>query len=206
MSLNVDAIRSEFTRLELTNGKMRLDRVPTREDIHARWHWRKLKLCEETGRDPAERKLGRHSFLVGGVGKPDIKMGEPPLEWRFRYDPMPLTWFDHPGARAILSPIDPDHVFLHHLASKHLAGWADRPKGKDIYRMFITGEYNVGDKLMMSEMLANTFPEDYPRLYRRDALSIWHIARAVLDCQVLRGRLSWWLNMHAVKPEESTCL
>jgi len=197
MALDVGAIRSEFGRLEKTGGKVMLDRVPTREDIHARWHWHMTGLCKRKGLDPVRLKIGRYSFLAGGTGKPELVAGEPPLEWRFGYDPMPLDWFDHPVGKAILAEVDPDHVFLH-----HLAGWKNRPSGKEFHHMFVTDEYGKGDKLMMRELLADIHHEMYPQLYRRDAISIWHIARAAHTCQVRRGRLSWWLNMNARKPEK----
>ncbi|MCY4445138.1 MAG: hypothetical protein OXC02_01560 [Rhodobacteraceae bacterium] len=200
MALDVNAIREEFARLERTGGTIQLDRVPTREDIHARWHWDMTKLCEKKGFDAADWKVGRHSFLVGGVDQHEITAGEPPLEWRYRYDPMPLPWFDHPAGTDILVPIDTHHHFLHHLAGKHLAGWSNRPSGEDIYNMFVHEDYGPGDKLMMSELLADIRPQAYPQLRRWDALSIWHIARAAHTSQVRRGRLSWWLNRFAVKP------
>lgn len=200
MSLDVEAIRSEFDRLESTNGKILLDHVPTREDIHARWHWKMTELCNRKGLDASRMKIGRYSFLVSGYGKPELIFGESPLEWRFSYDPMPLEWFDHPVGTAIYAEMDPAHVFLNHLAAKHLAGWKNRPRGMDFYRMFVTDDYGKGDKLMMREFLADIHHEMYPQLYRRDALSIWHIARAAHTCKVQRGRLSWWLNMHARKP------
>ncbi len=201
MGFDVDAVRTEFARLERTAGEVRLDRVPTREDIHARWHWHMTELCRKNNRDSATWKVGRHSFLAGGIGKPKITTGEPPLEWRFRYDPMPLPWFDYPTGRDILAPMDPEHLYLHHLAAKHLAGWSDRPTGEDIYNMFVHEEYGPGDELMMSELLADLHPETYPQLRRRDALSIWHIARAAHVSKARRGRLSWWLNMFAVRPQ-----
>lgn len=200
MALDVGSIRSEFNRLEMTDGQVLPDRVPTREDLHARWHWHMTGLCNRKGLDPARMKIGRYSFLAGGTGQPELVAGEPPLEWRFGYDPMPLEWFDHPVGRAILTEVDPNHVFLHHLAAKHLAGWKNRPTGKDFYTMFVTDEYGRGDKLMMQELLADIHHEMYPQLYRRDAISIWHIARAAHTCRVRRGRLSWWLNKNARKP------
>jgi len=33
----------------------------------------------------------------------------------------------------------------------------------------------------MAELLSDIREEDYPQLRRREALSVWHIARAVLD-------------------------
>lgn len=66
--------------------------------------------------------------------------------------------------------------------------------------MFVTNDYGKGDKLMMQELLADIPNEMYPQLYRRDAISLWHIARAAHTCRVRRGRLSWWLNMNARKP------
>ena len=96
------------------------------KDIHARWYWQITELCQKNNRDPAEWKIGRHSFLAGGVGKPEITVGEHPLER-----------FDHPAGRDILTMVDPEHLYLYHLAAKHLAGWANRPTGEDIYNMFV---------------------------------------------------------------------
>jgi len=198
VALDVHAIRREFSCLERTGGRIRTDRIPTREDIHARWHWKMAGILD--GEQARRNGVGRHGFLAGGVGKPVIKPDEPPLEWRFAYDPMPLGWFDHPAGRDILAPVDPRHLYLHHLAAKHLAGWADRPSGKDMYRYFTAGMADDGDRLMMRELLGDIRPENYPQLRRRDALSIWHIARAALDSRVRRGRLSSWLNGFALDP------
>ncbi|MCY4309394.1 MAG: hypothetical protein OXC57_14150 [Rhodobacteraceae bacterium] len=115
-------------------------------------------------------------------------------------DLMPLEWFGHPVGKTMLAEVDPDHVFLHHLAAKHLANWKNRPAGKEFYHMFVTDEYGKGDKLMMRKLLADFHHEMYPQLYRRDAISIWHIARAAHTCRVRRGRLSWWSNLNARKP------
>ena len=146
MALNVAAIREEFARLERTDGQVRLDRAPTREDIHARWHWRRTIQCRQYGEDLEKFKIGRESFLAGGKGAPILKSGEPPLEWRFRYDPMPLDWFDHPAGRDILAPMDPEHRFLHHVAGKHLAGWADRPSGTEMFDMLVNGARDDDDR------------------------------------------------------------
>ena len=35
---------------------------------------------------------------------------------------------------------------------------------------------------LMAEMLTTVREHDYPQLRRRDAISAWHIARAVHDC------------------------
>ena len=70
-----------------------------------------------------------------------------------------------------------------------------------MYWILVDGARNDDDRLMVRELLCDIRHEFYPQLRRKDALSIWHIARAALDCEVRRGRLSWWLNRLAEKPE-----
>ena len=201
MPFDLDAVRKEFWRLEETGGVIRTDRVPTREDIHARWHWRTEKFLPKYGTDPATVDVGRDSFMLSGLGRPQLREDEPVLEHRFRYDPMPLEWFDNSTAKAILCDVDPDHMLLEMLCGKHLAGWVDRPTGAEMFAMLTEGAQSDDDRLMVREMLCDIRPEFYPMLRRHDALSVWHLARAALDCEIKRGRLSWWLNQYAVKPD-----
>ena len=63
--------------------------------------------------------------------------------------------------------------------------------------MFTRNEYAEGDEHMVYEMLADIHHSEYPQLYRHDAISVYHIARAALRCHVRLGCLSWWLNMHS---------
>ena len=202
MPFDVDAVRREFWRLDRTGGTLRHDRVPTKEEIHARWHWRMENLLRKRGLDPAAADVGRDSFLLSGRGRPLLREGDPPLEHRFRYDPMPLDWFDNSAARAIFRDPDPDHGLLELLCGKHLAGWADRPSGTEMFGMLAEGAHGDGDQLMVRELLADIQPEIYPRLRRQDALSVWHVARAALECEVRRGALSWWLNQFAEEPAD----
>ena len=201
MPFDLDAVRKEFWRLEETGGVIRTDRVPTREDIHARWHWRTERFLPEYGTDPATVDVGRDSFMLSGLGRPQLPEDEPVLEHRFRYDPMPLEWFDNSAARAVLCDIDHDLMLLEMLCGKHLAGWADRPTGTEMFAMLTEGAQSEDDRLMVRELLCDIRQEFYPMLRREDALSIWHLARAALGCEVKRGRLSWWLNQYAVKPD-----
>ena len=194
------AVRNEYFRLVATGGRLDLDRVPTREDIHARWHWKFERALIRQGCEPEKYDCGRNSYMVSGRGRPRLKRDEPRLEYRFRYDPMPLAWFDNPHGLMVFREPDPEHQMLEHLCGKHLAGWQDRPTGEEMYQILMEGALNDDDRLMGRELLCDIRHEFYPKLRRQDALSIWHIARAAHDCEVRRGRLSWWLNQFAEKP------
>ena len=61
-----------------------------------------------------------------------LKPDEPRLEYRFRYDPVPLPWFDNPRGRMVFRDPDPEHGTLELLCGKHLAGWQDRPTGAEM--------------------------------------------------------------------------
>ncbi len=113
---------------------------------------------------------------------------------------MPLPWFDNPGARHVFRPPDPEHRLLGLLCGKHLAGWQDRPTGTEMFRYLTSGTDSESDQLMVSELLSDINHEMYPQLRRQDAISAWHLARACHECDVKRGRLSWWLNQFARPP------
>ena len=125
-----------------------------------------------------------------------------PLEKRFRYDPMPLPWFDNAPARAVFRDPDPEHWLLSRLSGKHLAGYSGRPSGAELFRWLTEGAQTELQRAWLAELLCDIREEVYPQLRRRDALSIWHIARAALECDVKRGALSRWLNQFAVMPED----
>ena len=198
---DVRAVRDEYHRL-IRTGRVRVDRMPTREDIHARWHWQTEQRFLEGGHDPGTY-CGRNSILISGRGRPEIHKFAPPIEHRFRYDPMPMSWFDHPGARHVFRSPDPEHGLLGLLCGKHLAGWQDRPTGAEMYQYLTEGTDNEDDRLMVRELLGDIDHEMYPRLRRQDVISAWHLARAAHECEVKRGRLSWWLNQFAVPQEVS---
>ena len=196
MAFDIEAVRREFWRLDRTDGAWRTDRVPTREDIHARWHWKMEGLMD----CPESLDIGRSSALISGIGTGIPKEDGNPLERRFRYQPMPLAWFDNPCARHVFVPPDPDHQLLNSLCNKHLAGYSGRPSGMTLFRWLTEGTESAMQRDWLAELLCDIREEDYPQLRRRDALSAWHIARAVLESDVRRGALSWWLNQFAVPP------
>ncbi len=200
MPFDVEAARREFWRLDRSEGAVRTDRAPTREDIYARWHWRTEKGLLEQGMDPAKADIGRSSVLISGKGTAKPRDDVNPLEKRFRYDPMPLSWFDNPPAKAVFREPDPEHWLLTSLSASHLAGFTGRPSGAELFRQLTKGTRNEIERLMLSELLCDIREEDYPQIRRQDALSIRHIARAALECDVKRGALSRWLNQYAEKP------
>ena len=120
--------------------------------------------------------------MVSGRVRPLLKPDKPRLEHRFRYDPMPLAWFDNPYGRMVFRDPDPEHRLLGLLAGKHLAGWHDPPGTAAMYRILADGARNDDDRLMAREMLCDIRHEFYPKLRRREALSIWHM----LVCRMIR--------------------
>ena len=197
MAFDVEACRREFWRLDRSGGAWRTDRAPTREDIHARWHWQ----MERAVPDPEASDIGRHGSLMSCKGKCVPREDVNPLEKRFRYAPMPLSWFENDPARHVFRKPDPDHRLLSSLSGKHLAGYTGRPSGAELFRWLTEGTRTRNERDWLAELLQDIREDDYPQLRRRDALSVWHVARAVLESDVRRGALSWWLNQFAQKPE-----
>ncbi len=200
MPFDRPAARQEFARLVRAGGAPRTDRIPTREDLFARWHWDMEQALIRAGQDPRAADVGRHSSLISGQGSCRPWPDEQPLEKRLRYAPMPLAWFDTPASRHVFVSPDPAHRFLAALAASHLAGYAGRPSGPALYRQLTGGMTDTRERAFMAELLGALREEDYPQLRRRDALSVWHIARAVHACGVRRGALSHWLNQFAERP------
>ncbi len=163
-------MRTEFWRLVRDGGAERTDRIPTREDLHARHHWYGESLARRLrarGRDPGRPALGRASPLIQGTTDtvPRLRMtpGSPLPDAVTRARPcMPLAWFDTPAARAVFSPPDPDHVFLETLAARHLAGLRDRPRGTDVHRLLTVGPACPEDAGTLNDLLAGMAAADYP--------------------------------------------
>lgn len=197
MAFDIEACRQEFRRLDRCDGAWRTDRIPTKEDIHARWHWQ----TEKAVPDPAAADIGRCSALISGHGKCMPRNDVVPLERRFRYPPMPLEWFDNEPARRVFRKPDPEHRLLASLSGKHLAGYTGRPSGAQLFAWLLEGTKAEEERNWLNELLQDIREEDYPQLRRRDALSAWHIARAVLESGVRRGALSRWLNQFAERPK-----
>ena len=114
---------------------------------------------------------------------------------------MPLEWFENAPARQVFREPDPEHKLLSRLSGRHLAGYTGRPSGSELYAWLVEGTETEEHRDWLNELLQDIHEEDYPQLRRRDALSAWHIARAVLDGDIRRGALSRWLNQFAERPE-----
>lgn len=200
MPFDVEAARREYWRLDGTGGEIRTDRIPTREDIHARWHWWMERELLKEGFDPAESGVGRKGRLIGGAGKAILREDLPPLEHRFGYDPMPLDWFGHAEALAVTGTPDPEHRLLEMLCAGNLAGFRGRPSGGEMHRVLTLGARDAGERQLVRELLADIRELFYPRLLREDELCIRDLARAAHGCAIRPGALSWWLNRFAMPP------
>ncbi len=174
-----------------------MDGIPGREDLHARWHSKMERLLP----DPEKGRVGRYGAMVT-EGAPSFYWNDVnPLEKRMRHFPMPLDWFRNPVVEQVFVPPDPDHVLLDMPSAEHLAGYIGRPSGKEFFRMIVTGTQDANERDWCNELLQDIREEDYPQLRRRDAISAFHIARTLIESDLKRGALSWWLNQFAIVPE-----
>ncbi len=174
--LDEAAIAREIERLECSHGAERIDRAPTREDIHARWRW-----CY-------------------GTDAPDPHTT--PLKQCESYPPMPLAWFAHDTACKRLRDPDPQHLFLDWMAARYLAGYSPKLSGADVFWVFTNGVQTETERSLFYEMLTGADGSDYPLMRIEGGLSVRDIARGTLESGTRVGELSWWLNQWAEMPAD----
>ncbi len=89
----------------------------------------------------------------------------------------------------MLLPLDPEHLLLESLIARHRAGHSGRPAPDKLFDWLAPGMTNDRQRDLMAELLADVREHDCPQLRRKDAVSAWHVARAVHDCGIERGAL-----------------
>ena len=178
------------------------ERVPTREELYARYERRRVEACLRSGSDPRKAGLGEHGSLIGGAGKP-LSMSSVRPERAVHLRPLPLAWFDNPRARSAVVPIGGSaeaHAFFGALAADHLAGMPERPTGTRLARIFRATTHEGREWSQLWHVFACIRIPDLKRLLSRGGLSVYEIARAIHLSQTRRADVVSWINQFGVKP------
>ena len=178
------------------------EKVPTREELYARYERRRVEACLETGGDPRERGLGQHGSLIGGEGKP-LSMSSVRPERSVHLRPLPLAWFDNLRARSAVPPPGGNaaaHAFFDALAADHLAGMPERPTGDRLARIFRARRLEGREWSQLWHVFACIRIPDLKRLLSRGGLSVYEVARAIHLSKTHRADVVSWINQFAVQP------
>ncbi len=179
------------------------ERIPSREELYARYERTRFERCLLGGGDPETEGLGPHGSLIGGRSKPlTVFDGFPEL--RARLHPLPLSWFEHPRARTPVTPrggIDEADSFFHALSCAYLAGMPDRPSGPLLRRHFRSAELSGQPWSQVWHVFACIRSFDLQRLPARGGVSIYEIARAIHITRVRWAIVVSWINQFAIRPD-----
>lgn len=167
------------------------ERIPSREELYARYERDRFERCLLRGGDPEAEGLGPHGSLIGGRSKPlTLFHGFPEL--RAKLHPLPLSWFDHPrGHSPIIRPggIREANAFFHALSCAYLAGMPDRPSGPLLRRHFQSAELSRQSRSPVWHVFACIRSFDLHRLIPRGGVSLYEVARAIHITAVRRGTI-----------------
>jgi len=180
------------------------ERIPSREELTARYERERFETCVLRGGDPEAEALGPHGSLIGGNGKAlTIHHTLPEVHAKLR--PLPLTWFDNPRRHTRTLPpggIEEAHLFFRSLSHAYLAGHRDRPSGARLRRHFQAPELSGLPLSLVWHVLACVRGFDLNRLLSYGGLSLYEIARSIHLTDIRRTSVSRWINQFAVRPTE----
>ena len=200
MSLDFDAVREAYFDKPLASPP---DHLPTREELLAQRERIRLKCTLEAGLDPALEGVGEHGSLIGGPGKPLTIVGRQ-AHLLLRIEPMPLEWFDHPGARRCWrGPAQDESDFLAMLISRHLAGFPDPPTDRELARWLRSANCFPRKKAVFYDIFEAIRPGDLPKLLSRAHISVYEVARAIHISGARAPGTVRWLHQFAVDPATS---
>ena len=178
------------------------ERIPSREELTARYERERFDTCIRRGGDPESEALGPHGFLIGGDGNPlSVHHILPEVHAKLR--PLPLTWFDHPHRRARTLPpggIKEAHLFFRSLSHAYLAGHRDCPSGPRLRRYFQSPDLSDLPLSLVWHVLACIRSFDLNRLLAYGGLSLYEIARAIHLTKISRSSVGRWINQFAIPP------
>lgn len=179
------------------------ERIPSREELYARYERDRFERCLVRGGNPEVEGLGPHGSLIGGRSKRlTLFHGFPEL--RSKLHPLPLTWFDHPRAHAPTNPpggIEEANAFFHALSCAYLAGMPDRPSGPLLRRYLRSAELSGQRWSQVWHVFACIRSFDLHRLIPRGAVSLYEVARAIHITEIRRSTVVSWINQFAVRPD-----
>ena len=196
--LDVAKVRAFYFRPPASDS----ERIPTLEELYARYERRRVEECILRGGRPQDEGLGEHGSLIGGPGKPLTVFPVRP-DRALPQEPLPPAWFDSPLARSA-SPHPPTtaeaHAFFAHLSGAHLAGMPNRPTGAQLARLFRATELSSRERSQLWHIFADIQAWDLTRLLSRGGLSLYEAARAIHLSGTRRAPVVIWLNQFGVQP------
>ena len=178
-------------------------RVPSDEELIARYERRRYESCIRRSGDPVAEGLGPHGSMIGGPGKP-VTIHAVRAERTMPLDPLPLSWWDYPRARLRILPPGGQQAaysYLRDLAGAHLAGMANRPTARRLVRMFRSAYLSSPDRDILAELFAALPPPRFKGLRTRGGISLYEMARALHVTGNRSNAFVRWINGFAIRPE-----
>ena len=177
-------------------------RVPSDEELIARYERGRVDDCILRGGDPEAEGLGPHGSMIGGPGKPTTVHSTSP-ERTTPLDPLPLSWWAYPHAQLRILPPGGQpaaHAYLGDLAGAHLAGVLNHPSGRRLARMFRSTDLSAADRAILKHLFAAISAPRFTCLRTDGGISLYEIARAIHTARTRRADLVRWINRLAVRP------
>ena len=178
------------------------ERVPSDEELLARYERRLVEDCILRLGDPEAEGLGPHGSMIGGPGKPTT-IHYCRAERTTPISPLPLSWWDYPRARERPQPPGGQpaaHAYLDDLSGIHLAGIANRPSGRSLARLFRSPRPSAADRDTLAHLFGAVTATRFNRLTTLGGISLYELARALHAAGTRRADLVRWINQFAVPP------
>ncbi len=177
-------------------------RVPSGEELIARYERGRYDECILRGGDPKAEGLGPHGSMIGGPGNPvTVHYTDP--ERTALLDPLPLSWWAYPRAKLhIVPPGGPTeaHAYLAALSGAHLAGVLNRPSGPRLARLFRSSDLADADRAILGHLFGAVTAPRFYRLRTLGGVSLYEMARALHATRTRRADLVRWINRFARRP------
>ena len=178
-------------------------RVPSDEELIARYERRRFERCIVRSGDPVAEGLGPHGSMIGGPGKP-ITIHHERVERTTPLDPLPLSWWDYPRARLRVLPPggqEAAYSYLRDLAGAHLAGVPNRPTPQRLAWMFHSPDLSPADRDILAQLFGALPAPRFKSLRTLGGISLYEMARALHITGNRRNAFVRWINSFAVRPE-----
>ena len=177
-------------------------RIPTREELTARFERDRVEQCLLRGGDPRAEGLGPHGSLVGGPGKP-LTVHHVRPEFHAKLRPLPLAWFDRPRCHTRNYPPGGRReadLFFRALAHSYFAGTADPPSGPTLLRTFREPSLEGRPHTHLRHLFDSIRGFDLNPLVASAGLTIYEIARAIHLTRIRHADIVTWINQFAARP------
>ena len=180
----------------------RPERVPSDEELLARYERRRYDDCILRGGDPRAEGLGPHGSMIGGPSKPTTVFHTHPTRTTL-LDPLPLAWWDYPCAQLRILPPGGQlaaDAYLAGLAGAHLAGVLNHPSGARLAQLLRSPHPPDSDIDILRHLFGAIAASGFYRLRADGGVSLYEMARALHATRTRRPDLVRWINRFARPP------